>query len=89
MEFDVFAQIKTHGRGVDVGPAGGQGGFYFVVFVVAHQTLVGMAHDVVGGGVVLGMGVERQDVVLGGPFEFGGLCNRHTQQACRYAYRKR
>jgi hypothetical protein len=32
-----------------------------------------MANDVVGGGVMLGMGVERQDVILSGPFEFGSL----------------
>jgi len=35
-----------------------------------------MANDVVGGGMVLGVRVKRQNVVLRGPFEFGGLSAR-------------
>ena len=33
-----------------------------------------MAHDVVGGGMVLRVRVERQNVVLSSPFELGSLC---------------
>ena len=73
MELHVFAQIETHGGGIDVGPAGGQCRLNFVILVVAHQRFVSMANDVVGGGVVLGVGVERQDVILSGPFEFYSL----------------
>ena len=73
MELDVFAQIETHGGGVDVGPAGGQRRLNFVILVITHQTFVGMAHDVVGGGVVLRVRVERQNVVLRSPFKFGSL----------------
>jgi hypothetical protein len=35
-----------------------------------------MANDVVGGGVILRVGVKRQNVILRGPFEFGGLSAR-------------
>ena len=73
MELHVFAQIETHGGGTDVGPAGGQCWLNFVILVVAHQAFVGVANNVVGGGMVLGVGVERQDVILSGPFEFGSL----------------
>ena len=73
VELHVLAQIESHSGGVHVRPTGGQRGLNFVILVVAHQSLVGVTHNVVGGSVVLGVGVKRQNVILSGPFEFDGL----------------
>jgi hypothetical protein len=44
-----------------------------------------MAHDVVGGGVILCVGVQRQDVVLRGPLELGRMDGPDRDPSGRHA----
>ena len=74
MKLDALAQIEAPGSGGGRLPAGGECRLNLIFLVVAHQALVGVADDVVGGGVVLRMRVKREDVVLGSPAKLRRAC---------------
>jgi hypothetical protein len=76
LELDALAQVEAVLGGRNLLPARRQAGFDPEVLGVAHQALVGVLHDAVGGGVVLRMRVEGQDVVLRAPLERCGMGHR-------------
>ncbi len=80
VELDALAQFEANLGRADDGPLGGQGGLDLVVLGVACQSLVGVHQDRVGRGVVLGMRVQSQYVVLRGPAQRGRVdcANRHA-----------
>jgi hypothetical protein len=69
VEFHVAAQLEAHLRGRHKGPLGGQARLHLVVGVVAREALVDLLQERERGLVVLGMRVEREQVVGAGPAE--------------------
>ena len=84
LKFHALAQLKPHLRGADESPLGGQRRFDSEGRAVARQPFVAVHQDGVGGGVVLRMRVERQDVVLCAPTQGLGLraCGDRQRSRC-------
>ncbi len=80
VELDALAQVEAPLRRRDLLPAGGQPGLQLEFLVVANQRLVTMLLDGDGGGVVLRMRIERQDIVLRRPFERDRRCREGIQR---------
>ena len=73
VELDIAPQFKANLGGAHESPLRGQRGLHFVLVVVANQAFVGVLQDGVGGGVVLRVRVQGQNIVLGGPTQGLGL----------------
>jgi len=83
VELDALSQVETPVRGRELLPARREARLDAEGLGVAREAFVGVLKDRVGGGVVLRMGVERQDVVLRCPAQLDRLRTRSKENPTR------